>query len=177
MVMNEMKEPRKTYILTRGDYDKPAEEVQPGTPKALPPLPDDLPPNRLALAKWLVSRDHPLTARVTVNRYWQQLFGTGIVKTSQDFGAQGEWPSHPELLDWLAVEFMESGWDTRHMLRLMVTSVETCSGPRAYAGLVSSYYERIEENFQRLTDPDWEAMLELDPPPESPEWPSPLLAE
>lgn len=122
MVMGEMKEPRETFMLTRGEYDKPAQAVTPGLPAALPPLPAGAPNNRLGLAQWLVHRDNPLTARVTVNRLWQQFFGTGLVKTSEDFGIQGEAPSHPELLDWLAVEFMESGWDLRHIARLIVTS-------------------------------------------------------
>ena len=122
MVMREMQDPRKTFRLDRGQYDSPLEEVAPTTPSILPPLPTEGPKNRLALAKWLTSDTHPLTARVAVNRLWQQLFGVGIVASSGDFGTQGDWPSHPELLDWLAVEFIESGWDVKHMLRLMVMS-------------------------------------------------------
>jgi hypothetical protein len=122
MVMEDMKAPKPTYVLERGAYDKPGERVEPGTPAVLPPLAADGPVNRLAFAKWLVSRDHPLTARVTVNRYWQMLFGTGLVKTVEDFGSQGAWPTHPELLDWLAAEFMESGWNTRHILKTIVLS-------------------------------------------------------
>jgi hypothetical protein len=94
MVMAEMSAPRKTYVLFRGEYDKPRDQVQAGTPAALPPMPDDFPRNRLGLARWLVMPDHPLTARVAVNRFWQQLFGIGLVKTAEDFGSQGEWPSH-----------------------------------------------------------------------------------
>jgi len=109
-------------ILYRGMYDQKREEVQPATPGVLPPMPASLPRNRLGLAKWLVDDANPLTARVTVNRFWQELFGTGIVKTAEDFGSQGEAPSHPELLDWLAVEFRESGWDMKHIFRLMLTS-------------------------------------------------------
>jgi hypothetical protein len=123
MVMQEREgAPRQAYVLQRGAYDAPGDPVSPDIPHFLPPLPGGSPPNRLALARWLVSKENPLTARVTVNRLWAMLFGTGLVKTTEDFGAQGEWPSHPELLDWLAVEFMESGWDVRHMLRLMVQS-------------------------------------------------------
>lgn len=122
MVMVEMKEPRQTHLLQRGQYDKPGEKVIPGTPGVLPSLPKDVPNNRLGFARWLVSEDNPLTARVIVNRYWQSFFGTGIVKTVEDFGVQGEWPSHPELLDWLAVEFMSKGWDVKRMVRTMVTS-------------------------------------------------------
>ncbi|MBI4892233.1 MAG: DUF1553 domain-containing protein [Acidobacteria bacterium] len=122
MVMVESDTPRQAYILRRGAYDAHGEEVQPNVPAFLPPLPAGAPRNRLALARWLVSKDNPLTARVTVNRLWQMLFGTGLVKTVEDFGAQGEPPIHVELLDWLAVEFMESGWDIHHILKTIVTS-------------------------------------------------------
>ena len=122
LVMDELKEVRPTFILMRGAYDKPGERLSAATPAVLPALAPDLPRNRLGLAKWLVSRQNPLTARVTVNRLWQQVFGTGLVKSSEDFGAQGEPPSHPELLDWLALEFMRNGWDVKHLIKLMVTS-------------------------------------------------------
>jgi len=122
MVMAEMKKPRDTFVLGRGQYDNPGEKVTPGTPAFLPPLPAGAPPNRLTLAKWLVDPGNPLTARVVVNRYWQNYFGVGIVKTSEDFGSQGEPPSHPELLDWLATEFVRTGWDVKRMQRLIVTS-------------------------------------------------------
>ncbi len=122
MVMEEMASPRDTFILVRGAYDKPGEKVFPATPAILPPMPAQFPKNRLGLAEWLVSPEHPLTARVTVNRLWQQFFGSGLVKTSEDFGAQGEAPSHPELLDWLASEFIRTGWDVKQMVRLIVTS-------------------------------------------------------
>lgn len=122
LVMEEMKETRPTFVLLRGAYDKPGERVTAATPGALPALADDQPRNRLGLARWLVSPQNPLTARVTVNRLWQQVFGTGLVKTSEDFGAQGEPPSHPELLDWLAGEFIRSGWDVKHIMKLMVSS-------------------------------------------------------
>jgi hypothetical protein len=111
-----------SFLLIRGQYDKKGYKVTPGVPAALPPLPKDAPATRLGLAQWLVAPDHPLTARVTVNRFWQQFFGSGIVKTAEDFGAQGQWPTHPELLDWLAVEFRESGWNVKHILKLIVTS-------------------------------------------------------
>ena len=124
MVLTEMPKPRQAYVLERGEYDKAIKDrpVQPNVPEVFGGLAEGLPRNRLGLAKWLVAKDNPLTARVTVNRYWAQLFGTGIVKTVEDFGSQGEYPSHPDLVDWLAVEFVESGWDVRHILKTMVTS-------------------------------------------------------
>lgn len=122
LVMNEMAKPRDTFILMRGVYDKPGQKVEAATPLVLPPLPEDTPRNRLGLAQWLVDPANPLTARVTVNRLWQSVFGTGLVRTSEDFGAQGEAPSHPELLDWLALEFIRSGWDVKAFMRLLVTS-------------------------------------------------------
>ncbi len=124
MVMKDVPKMRMTYILDRGNYASPKKDqpVQPGVPAALSPLPDGAPPNRLGMARWLVQPNHPLTARVAVNRYWYMLFGTGIVKTVEDFGAQGEWPSHPALLDWLAVDFIESGWDIKRMLKQVVMS-------------------------------------------------------
>jgi len=122
MVMRERPTPRDTFVLVKGAYDKYAEKVSFGTPAALPPMTADAPQNRLGLARWLVSPENPLTARVTVNRYWQTFFGLGIVKTTGDFGVQGDKPTHPELLDWLAREFIESGWDVKHIQRLIVTS-------------------------------------------------------
>jgi hypothetical protein len=122
MVMAEMPKPRDTFVLVRGQYDKPGEKVAANVPAVLPPLPDDAPRNRLGLARWLVDAAHPLTSRVIVNRYWQMYFGAGLVRTSEDFGLQGEWPTHPQLLDWLATEFVASGWDVKHMQRLIVTS-------------------------------------------------------
>jgi hypothetical protein len=121
-VMQERGGDAMAYILYRGEYDKRRDPVKPNTPKALPPMPDDLPHNRLGLAQWLLRPEHPLTARVTVNRFWQEVFGTGIVRTAGDFGVSGELPSHPELLDWLAVEFRESGWDVKKLFKLIVTS-------------------------------------------------------
>jgi hypothetical protein len=122
MVMSEMARPRDTFILGRGDYRNKTEKVLPGTPAVLPSLPQGTTRNRLTLAKWLVDPANPLTARVAVNRYWQIYFGIGIVKTSEDFGSQGEPPAHPELLDWLATEFIRTGWDVKAMQRLIVTS-------------------------------------------------------
>ncbi len=122
LIMQEMETPRPAFILKRGEYDKPGDPVQRGVPAILPPLAKSNTTNRLDLARWLMDPKHPLTARVTVNRYWQQFYGTGIVKTPGDFGAQGEWPSHPELLDWLATEFMATGWDIKKFHRLLVTS-------------------------------------------------------
>ncbi len=143
MVMQEMPTPRATHILLRGEYDKLGPKVQPGVPAAFSPLPKGAPNNRLGFARWLIAPENPLTARVAVNRHWQMLFGTGIVKTVEDFGSQGDWPSHHDLLDWLAVEYMEgfaatrSGardddraplrvaakpWDTKRLLKLIATS-------------------------------------------------------
>jgi hypothetical protein len=122
MIAKELDQPRPTWILIRGQYDKHGERVGPGVPSVLPPLPACEATNRLAFARWLVAPGHPLTARVTVNRLWQQFFGMGLVKTAEDFGTRGEWPSHPELLDWLATEFMRTGWDVKQMVRLVATS-------------------------------------------------------
>jgi hypothetical protein len=123
MVLSELPTPRKTTIFIKGDFTRPAEEVTPGTPAVLHPLGQSTTqPNRLDLAKWIVSPQNPLTARVIMNRVWQQYFGRGIVETENDFGAQGTTPSHPELLDWLATEFMETKWSLKQMHRLIVTS-------------------------------------------------------
>jgi Protein of unknown function (DUF1553)/Protein of unknown function (DUF1549)/Planctomycete cytochrome C len=115
-------EPKPAYLLKRGEYDQRGEKVGRALPAFLPPLPPGAPVNRLGLAQWLIAPNHPLTARVAVNRFWQQLFGTGIVKTAEDFGAQGEPPSHPELLDWLAVQFQEDGWDVKRFMKRLVMS-------------------------------------------------------
>ena len=124
LVMEDLPDRRKTFVLVRGEYDRPDKQqsVEPGVPDALPELPAGAPPNRLALARWLVDPDHPLTARVTVNRYWQRFFSTGIVKTSEDFGSQGQWPSHPELLDWLARDFIDSGWNIKALQKRIAMS-------------------------------------------------------
>src|SRR5690606_20167763 len=121
-VMDELDTIRPTYILDRGVYDARTEQVGPGTPPAIMEFPDNLPKNRLGLAQWTVSKENPLTARVFVNLVWQEIFGAGIVKTAGDFGMQGDMPTHPELLDWLAVDFMENGWDIKRLIKLIVTS-------------------------------------------------------
>ncbi|MBL9202725.1 MAG: DUF1553 domain-containing protein, partial [Opitutaceae bacterium] len=122
MVMEVAPKPRDTFILNRGDYAQPTVKVSAATPAALPPLPAGAPANRLGLAQWIVARENPLTARVAVNRFWKLLFGTGLVATPQDFGSQGETPSHPELLDWLAVDFVEHGWDVKRLVTQIVAS-------------------------------------------------------
>jgi hypothetical protein len=122
MVMEENAKRNAAHVLLRGAYDQPGEVVSPDVPAVLGGLPAGAAKDRLALARWLVSRDHPLTARVMVNRYWQMIWGRGLVETAEDFGSQGAWPTHPELLDWLAAEYMESGWDTKRLLKLIVTS-------------------------------------------------------
>ena len=121
-VMNEKETPAEAYLLFRGEYDQRRDKLSPATPAVFPPMPAELPRNRLGFAQWLVRPEHPLTARVTVNRFWQELFGTGLVATSGDFGIAGEMPSHPELLDWLAVEFREGGWDVKQFFKQLVTS-------------------------------------------------------
>jgi hypothetical protein len=135
MVMEELPTPRETHLLKRGAYDAPGEKVVPTLPDFLSPSPD-YPSNRLGLARWLVSPADPLLARVTVNRFWQMLFGTGIVKTVEDFGSQGEWPSHPELLDWLATDFVRSGWDVKALLKTIVTSATYRQSSRAAVDLM-----------------------------------------
>ena len=143
LVMEEKKEGEPfAHILTRGEYNQPAEKVGAATPAVLPPLPADAPRNRLGLARWLVDAQNPLTARVTVNRLWQQFFGTGLVESAGDFGVTGARPSHPALLDWLAVEFRESGWDYRRMARLMATSATY----RQSAAIPPALLERDPEN-------------------------------
>jgi len=122
LVSQELPEPRPAHLLDRGEYDRPKEVVERDTPAFLPSFSEDLPRNRLGFARWLVSADQPLTARVTVNRIWQQFLGVGIVRTSEDFGLQGEWPSHPELLDALSVELLQDGWDLRNLIRKIVRS-------------------------------------------------------
>ena len=142
LVMQERTEPkpRETYIHVRGDFLTRGKTVLPGTPEVFPPLPQGQPANRLALARWLVDPANPLTARVTVNRFWERCFGTGLVKTSEDFGRQGEAPSHPELLDWLATEFVASGWDIKAMQKLIVMSA-------TYRQSAATDATRLEKDF------------------------------
>jgi Protein of unknown function (DUF1553) len=122
MVFKELPKPKPAFILKRGEYDKPGDPVQRALPAFLPPMPEGAPNDRLGFARWLVSGEHPLTGRVWVNRAWERFFGTGLAKTSENLGSQADWPSHPELLDWLATEFVRLKWDMKAMQRLIVTS-------------------------------------------------------
>jgi hypothetical protein len=144
MVMQERATPRGAYVLKRGQYDQRGEKVEPGTPAFLPPFPKGEPNNRLGFAKWLLLKDHPLTSRVTVNRFWLQLFGTGIVKTAEDFGSQGEWPSNPALLDHLSWRFMNEGWDIKKLMKYMVmSSAYRQSSKISAAALNADPYNRL----------------------------------
>ncbi len=137
MIAKEIEKPRDTFMLMRGEYDKKGDKVAPGVPSILGALPAGAPTNRLGLAQWLVGTNHPLTARVAVNRYWQQYFGTGLVKTSDDFGVQGDRPSHSELLDWLACEFMGGGWNVKQLQRLILTSAAYRQSSKFTPGLLA----------------------------------------
>ncbi|MCO5946422.1 DUF1553 domain-containing protein [Mucilaginibacter flavidus] len=141
MVMQEMPKPKKSFLLKRGNYDMRGEQVFPNTPEAILPYPSNLPKNRYGLAQWVTNPDNPLAARVAVNRFWQNFFGIGIVKTAEDFGNQGEMPSHPELLDWLAVTFMESGWNVKALNKMIVMSATYRQDSRA-----SEIIEKDPEN-------------------------------
>lgn len=136
MVMDELEQARPTHVLARGSFDAPGEEVDRGTPAVLPPLAADLPSNRLGLALWLTDPAHPLTSRVAVNRFWQMFFGRGLVVTPENFGSRGSPPTHPELLDWLAIEFIESGWDLKALIKTIVTSATYRQKSRASPALV-----------------------------------------
>src|SRR4029077_9690856 len=154
MVMQEMPAPRPTHVLIRGQYDQPGPPVGPGVPGAIAPSLQAAKADRLALARWLINPANPLTARVAVNRDWQMLFGTGLVKTVDDFGAQGEPPSHPELLDWLATEFVRSGWNVKNLLRMMVTSATYRQSSRVTAkGLERDPENRLLARGPRLRLP------------------------
>ena len=141
-IMREWNQPRAAFILERGGYDNRGEQISADTPEFMPEFPADLPRNRLGLAKWLTSPEHPLTARVTVNRYWQMMFGKGLVRTPEDFGAQGERPTHPELLDWLARDFIDNGWDVHRLLRMMALSATY----RQSAAVTNEIREKDPEN-------------------------------
>jgi hypothetical protein len=141
-VMQEKPDAPIAFVLNRGEYDQRKEQVSPVTPAMLPPFPADLPHNRLGLAKWMLRPDHPLTARVTVNRFWSEVFGTGLVKSAGDFGVSGELPSHPELLDWLALEFRDSGWNVKKLFKLMVMSATY----RQSAAVTKEKIEKDPEN-------------------------------
>jgi hypothetical protein len=135
LVMQELDRPRQTHVFKRGNFLAPGERVSMGLPAALHPLPQEAPPSRLGLARWLVDPENPLTARVTVNRWWGEFFGHGLVATAEDFGAEGDRPTHPELLDWLAVEFRAKGWSMKHIHRLIVTSASYRQSSRIAAEL------------------------------------------
>ena len=156
MVMRDMEKARKTFMLERGLYDKRGEEVNAATPARLPAFPADAPTNRLGFARWLVDPQNPLTSRVTVNRFWQQFFGAGLVRTPEDFGVQGEKPTHPELLDWLAVDFIESGWNVKRLVRLMVTSATYRQSSKATPqGLERDPENRLLARGPRYRWPSW----------------------
>lgn len=156
MVLEDQKEPRDTFVLVRGVWDKHGDKVQPGVPISIAPWPERQPLNRLGLAHWIVSTENPLTARVIVNQLWQLLFGNGLVRTPEDFGLQGERPSHPELLDWLAVEFMESGWDTKHILTLIANSETYRQSSAVSAELLSrDPTNRLLARGSRFRLPSW----------------------
>ncbi|MEE2844197.1 MAG: DUF1553 domain-containing protein, partial [Planctomycetota bacterium] len=149
MVMRDMSPSRKTFVLNRGQYNEPTTEVSVGVPNIFPALPTDTAPNRLGFAQWLIHPDHPLTARVAVNRYWQRLFGVGLVKTLEDFGTQGELPSHPQLLDWLALDFQANGWDIKRTLKTILLSATYRQSSQAPAAA----YQQDPDNRQLARGP------------------------
>ncbi len=156
-VMADMPTPRKTFVLNRGQYNQPTEEVEAGTPQKIMSFPEDLPKNRLGLAQWLVDERNPLTARVTVNRYWQMIFGNGIVDTPHDFGTQGALPTHPELLDWLALYLIDSGWDVRDLLKKMVMSATY----RQSSMVSSEHKEKDAKNLFLARSPSYRLQAEM----------------
>jgi hypothetical protein len=157
MVMKELAKPREAFVLKRGEYDKKGDQVFPALPSMLPPMPAGAPNNRLGLAKWLVDPSHPLTSRVWVNRQWEKFFGTGIVKTSENFGMQSDPPSHPELLDWLATEFVRLGWDMKALQKLIVMSATY----RQSSKVTPTLLERDPENRLLARGPRFRLPAEL----------------
>ena len=159
MVMDEVDHERRTYILERGVYNKPREDQQifRNVPEILPALQPDIENNRMALAKWIVSDDHPLTSRVTVNRYWQNFFGNGLVKTTEDFGVQGALPTHPQLLDWLSVDFVENGWDLKRLFKKIVMSATYRQSSKVNPELLESDPEN--KYLARATRMRWPAWM------------------
>ena len=157
MVMQEMPRRKKTFILERGNYNTPGEEVFPNTPESILPFPKNLPRDRYGLARWLTDPDNPLTARVAVNRFWQNFFGIGLVRTAEDFGNQGELPSHPQLLDWLATSFRESGWDMKALNKLIVMSATYRQDSRATPALL----EKDPENRLLARGPSFRMSAEM----------------
>ncbi|MGE0610674.1 MAG: PSD1 and planctomycete cytochrome C domain-containing protein, partial [Pirellulales bacterium] len=156
MVMRERAEPRETFILAKGAYNAPGEKVEHGVLTQLAPLASDAPKNRLALAQWLISDQHPLMARVTVNRFWQQFFGIGLVKSAEDFGVQGDKPSHPQLLDWLAVDFRENGWNVKRLVREIVTSATYRQSSKVPPGMAERDPDnRLLARGARFRMPSW----------------------
>jgi len=149
LVMEDLPEPRQTFVLVRGQYDQHAEKVNAGVPSIFPPLPKHAPPNRLGLAQWLVDASHPLTARVAVNRLWQSYFGIGLVKTTEDFGIQGDLPSHPLLLDWLATELVRTGWNVKAVQKLILNSATY----RQSSQVTAEAHARDPENRQLTRGP------------------------
>ncbi|MGK0187534.1 MAG: hypothetical protein ACI9R3_003322 [Verrucomicrobiales bacterium] len=157
MVMQDMDKPRDTFLLMRGAYDKPGEKVIAAVPEVFPPMPNDVQGNRLGLARWLTQPGHPLTARVAVNRLWYQLFGTGIVETLEDFGSQGAWPTHPELLDWLATELVRLGWDRKQLLKTVIMS----STYRQHSGATEEVLARDPDNVLLAHGPRYRLAAEV----------------
>jgi hypothetical protein len=156
MVLAERKQPRDTFVLVRGVWDKHGEKVTPDVPKALTPWPADAPRDRLGLARWLTAPENPLAGRVAVNHLWQMLFGQGLVRTSEDFGLQGERPSHPELLDWLAVDLVKHGWDLKRTLKLIVMSRTYRQDSAVSAALLAKDPEnRLLARGARFRLPSW----------------------
>ena len=157
MVMDEAPQPRDAFVLLRGQYDKHGERVTAGIPAALPPMPAGTSANRLGLARWIVDAKNPLTARVAVNRFWERFFGVGLVKSSENFGSQSDWPSHPELLDWLATEFVRLGWDMKAIQKTIVMS----AAYRQSSAVTPALVERDPENRLLARGPRFRVQAEV----------------